>query len=74
MKKKTESHACLPDHPSLKGVFVEGHVHLLTQMAQGAVKVGGASEVDKSTAILVIRHDNDVQPSMLQQTSTNFLD
>ena len=54
------SHNTLP-----QCMFIEGHVHLFTQVAQGAVEVSGPSEVDQSASVFLIRHHDDVQSSVL---------
>ena len=54
------SHNTLP-----QCMFIQGHVHLFTQVAQGAVEVSRPSEVDQSTSVFLIRHHNDVQSSVL---------
>ena len=55
----------LSHDPSPQCMFIQGHVHFLTQVAQGAVEVSGTREVDQSTCILLIRYHNDVQASVL---------
>lgn len=55
------SHDSLPQR-----MFVQGHVHLFTQVTQGAIEVSGTSEVDQSTCILLIWHHNDIQSPVLQ--------
>ena len=54
------SHNTLP-----QCMFIQGHVHLFTQVAQGAVEVSRPSEVDQSTSVFLIWHHDDVQSSVL---------